>query len=139
LNVFRDKMRQAINHRLLRFLISGGSAAGTEYALFIALHFFLDASHLLFNQSVSFAGGFVVSFLLNRLWVFSSAGTLRGDLFKYTVIAALNLVAGNLAITFLVGSIGQNPLIAKFLVMGMIAAWNYLIFSAFIFKPVSKS
>lgn len=132
-------MRQAINHRLLRFLISGGSAAGTEYALFVALHFLLGASHLLFNQSLSFAGGFVVSFLLNRLWVFSSTGTLSGDLLKYTVIAALNLIAGNVVMTFLVGSIGTNPLIAKVFVMGMIAAWNYLIFSAFIFKPVSKS
>ena len=52
---------------------------------------------------------------------------------RYAVLAAINLLIGNLAITALV-SLGINPYLAKLLVMAMIAAWNYLIFSTHIFK-----
>jgi putative flippase GtrA len=123
-----------MKQRLLRFLISGGSAAAVEYAVFIALQMALSDKWLFANQSLSFGCGFVVSFLLNRHWVFQSHGHMGSELFKYGIVATLNLAAGNLAIFLLVGPADIHPLIAKFLVMGMIAAWNYLIFSRLVFR-----
>lgn len=125
-----------MTQRLLRFLVAGGSAAAVEYAAFFALQFTFGPKWLLVNQSLSFSCGFVVSFLLNRHWVFRSNGEVRHELLKYGIVAAINLAAGNLAIFLLVGPAGIHPLVSKFLVMGMIAAWNYLVFSRLVFsKP----
>lgn len=119
--------------RFLRFLVSGGSAAAVEYAAFLLLQATFGPSWLLASQSLSFACGFAISFLLNRHWVFNSKGKAGQELIKYGIVAGINLAAGNLAILLLVEAAGIHPLIAKFLVMGMIAAWNYLIFSRLVF------
>jgi putative flippase GtrA len=123
-----------MNQPLLRFLISGGSAAATEYAVFIALQIALGGGGLFASQSASFGCGFIVSFLLNRHWVFRSSGRIGSELAKYGVVAAINLGLGNLAIHLLVGPAGIHPLPAKLMVMAMVAAWNYLIFSRLVFR-----
>ncbi|MGV8960573.1 MAG: GtrA family protein [Stenotrophomonas sp.] len=123
-----------MNQRLLRFLISGGSAAGVEYATFIALQLALGSSWLLASQSISFGCGFIVSFALNRRWVFQSSWHLGSELTTYGLVAAINLGLGNLAIYMLTGPAEVHPLLAKFAVMGMIAGWNYRIFSRFVFR-----
>lgn len=123
-----------MNSRVFRFLMSGGSAAAAEYLVFLALQSALGHAPLILNQSFSFACGFVVSFLLNRHWVFQSAGSWTGDLARYGLLAGINLVLGNVAITLLVGPLGLHPLVAKLVVMVMIAAWNYAIFSKVVFR-----
>lgn len=120
--------------RILRFLIAGGSAAATEYLAFIGLQTLLGTDALILSQSFSFACGFVVSFLLNRLWVFQSAGTWTGDLGRYGALAGINLVLGNIVISLLVGPMSLPPLAAKLVVMVLIAVWNYAIFSKIVFR-----
>jgi putative flippase GtrA len=126
-----------MNRRVFRFLLSGGSAAAVEYAAFLGLQLTLGPEWLLLNQSLSFACGFIVSFLMNRHWVFASDGHVGQELAKYGVVAAVNLCAGNVAIHLMVGPAGIHPLLAKFLVMGMIASWNYLIFSRLVFRKAA--
>ncbi len=128
-----------MNNRVVRFLVSGGSAAAAEYLVFVSLQMLLGPDSLLLNQSFSFACGFVVSFVLNRLWVFKSGGTWTGDLMRYGLLAAINLVLGNVAITLLVGPAGLHPLVAKLAVMVLIAAWNYVIFSRVVFRQPEGS
>lgn len=123
-----------MNSRVFRFLLSGGSAAATEYLVFIGLQTMLGPDALILNQSFSFACGFIVSFVLNRLWVFKSGGTWAGDLMRYGLLALINLVLGNVAISLLVGPAGLHPLVAKLAVMVLVAAWNYVIFSRVVFR-----
>lgn len=120
--------------RLLRFLLSGGTAAVVEYTTFILLQSGHGADGLLLSQSVSFACGFIVSFVLNRHWVFRSSGTWGTELTKYGALAAINLVLSNIAISLLVGPLGAPPLLAKLAVMAMVVAWNYVIFSRLVFR-----
>lgn len=127
-------LTSTMNSRVLRFLISGGSAAATEYLVFIALQLIPDQDSLILSQSFSFACGFAVSFVLNRLWVFQSAGTWTGDLARYGALAVINLVLGNIAIGLLVGPAAFHPLVAKLVVMVLIAIWNYVIFSRLVFR-----
>lgn len=121
--------------RFLKFLISGGTAALVEYTVFLLLQNWQGAHWLLASQSISFGCGFLVSFLLNRSWVFKSKGGASSELFRYALLAAINLVASNGAIAVMVNGLGVPVPAAKFLVMGMVAAWNYLIFSRLIFLP----
>lgn len=125
--------------RVFRFLLSGGSAAAAEYAVFIALQLTLGSENLFISQSVSFGSGFIVSFVLNRNWVFRSSGAISNELTKYMVMAAVNLIVGNLLLGLLVGPAELNQYVAKFLVMALIAAWNYLIFSKIVFRKSINS
>lgn len=124
--------------RILKFLVSGGAAALVEYAVFLFLQTAEGPQHLILSQSVSFACGFVVSFLLNRCWVFRSEGRMGGELARYATLAAFNLVASNLALGLMVNALQVPAPLAKFLVMGMVAVWNYVIFSRLVFKPAAK-
>ena len=102
--------------------------------VFILLQMTLGKSWVLASQTVSFACGFIVSFLLNRSWVFRSSGDMKPELLKYILVAGINLFAGNLAILFLTGPAELNQYVSKLLVMMFIAGWNYLIFSKLVFK-----
>lgn len=118
--------------RMLRFLLSGGSAAFIEYAVFLSLQYF--AVGLIIANSVSFFSGFIVSFVLNRAWVFSSNGAIKKQLGLYTVLAAVNFLISNGVLWLLVEPLNVPPPIAKIIAMVMIASWNYILFSKIIFK-----
>jgi len=92
--------------------------------------------YILVIQAVSFLAGFVVSFTLNKTWVFSSknSGRTYHELWKYAVLATANLVISGLFIWLLVDVYDQSAYISKLVVMVVIAAWNYFIFQKIIFK-----
>lgn len=121
--------------RPIKFLISGGSAAIVEYILFLVLLGLME-QYILVIQAVSFLAGFVVSFTLNKTWVFSSknSGRTYHELWKYAVLATANLVISGLFIWLLVDVYDQSAYISKLVVMVVIAAWNYFIFQKIIFK-----
>lgn len=119
---------------LVRFILSGGSAALVEYVAFVSLSGYL-LLNLILSQSISFMAGFLISFTLNRVWVFDARGSsIKGQLVKYSVLAFINLILSNILIHLLVNTLGLNSLFAKFIVMGCVAFWNYIIFSKIIFK-----
>lgn len=122
-------------NRLAKFLVTGGSAATVEYGSFILLTILLSPPVVVSN-SASFFFGFVVSFMLNRTWVFKSKEGARRQLGQYMLLALINLALGNLAIGLLV-SFAVPLLVAKIVTMLLVASWNYLIFSKFIFKSNS--
>ena len=131
----RENNKTATNHRaetrrILRFLLSGGSAAISEYVVFVFLSYVMP---LLVANSISFMVGLLISYGMNRTWVFKSTSAKKQEFLRYIGLAGTNLIASNLLIIMFT-HIGVESLLAKGLVMGMIAAWNYLIFSRFIFK-----
>ncbi|TAH36654.1 GtrA family protein [Candidatus Saccharibacteria bacterium] len=118
--------------RPLRFLIAGGLAACTEYGVFLLLHGL--GLHLLVANSVSFCTGLLVSFTLNKKWVFSSGGKTHLEFIAYAGLAIVNLVLSNILIYIVVNRFGWLPWVAKILTMALIACWNYVIFSRVIFR-----
>lgn len=118
--------------RIMKFLVSGSLAAITEYMSFAVME--KAGIILIASQTISFLCGFVVSFLLNRAWVFKSKEKVSQQLMKYGLLAAINLVLTNLVMNCMVYVLHVNSLIAKISVMVMVAAWNYVIFSKLIFQ-----
>ncbi len=125
--ILKDK-----HFRILRFLVSGGLAAIVEGSSFLLLHH-LKLPIILAN-TVSFLCGLIVSFLMNKLWVFANKGDTSLQLILYFTLAGVNLVLSNLIIWLLVNETPAAPLIAKIFTMIVIAAWNYAFFSKLIFK-----
>lgn len=125
--------------RITKFLISGGLAAAIEYASFLLLHTLFDNQWLIVTQSVSFLLGFVVSFSLNRTWVFVAGGSMKSQLVKYSVLAAINLVLTNILLWLLVERFSIVYWLSKIIIMAMVATWNYVLFSRLIFHSRDRT
>ena len=123
--------------RLLKFLTSGGIAATTEYTSFLLLH---KVGLLLFYaNALSFSCGLVISFLLNKHWVFSHKGAYSKQFVMYATLAVINLIISSVVIVLLVHVFNLPPLVAKLCVMVMVASWNFIIFQKVIFKKTANS
>ena len=118
--------------RGVRFLLAGGSAAITEYCLFIV---FRNAGLMLVvANTLSFLGGLVVSFSINKLWVFTAKGDTPRQFSLYFILAIVNLAISNLLVWLLAEKLDIKALLAKLIVMAVIASWNYIFFSKLIFR-----
>ena len=120
--------------RVSRFLIQGVTAAVVEYVLFVLINLVVGDQWVVVSHVISSIGGFIVSFTLNRMWVFKSTGNPKKQLVKYLILAVINVIIGSLLIKGLVSLAAIDPLIAKFITMVMIAGWNYFIFQKLIFR-----
>jgi len=123
----------AFTRRLLKFLISGTTAAIVEYLTFLLL-FNVCNLYIIEANLISFVFGLITSFILNRRWVFRSDNSIHSDFSRYLTLAIVNSILGSLLLSLLVGGLSVAPYIAKLIVMITIAIWNYIIFSKFIFK-----
>jgi len=120
------------SRKIVKFVISGGMAAGTEFTIFFILHslgLLLIASHVL-----SFLCGLGVSFTLNKRWVFSHKGKGTSQFAAYTLLALVNLTLGSGLIILLNDGFNIPTLLSKVLVMAIIATWNFIIYERIIFK-----
>lgn len=114
----------------------GTLAFVAEYISFFLL---ISATpQLLVAQSLSFLIGLAVSFHGNRSLTFNQSDSYklggRSQLWRYLLLALFNLLLTNVLIYSIVNHLVIDPVFAKLFVMGLVVAWNYLIFSKFIFK-----
>lgn len=136
----RTTVEKIVSQKPVRFLIAGGSAAAVEYAVFLVMMLLSSAAaFVVVSQIASYLCGFVVSFWLQRNWVYKSAGPLKKELTKYLLLALINLLLSGGVIWLLVDVGSVQPFIAKIIVMIMVAAWNYVIFGKIIFRPTQKT
>lgn len=126
--------------RIFRFIISGGLAAGTEYAVFLGLSLLLGraTASLVAAQVMSFTAGLFVSFYLNKHWSFQSKGPMKQEFIRYVMLAIINLCLSTIVLWALVTLCAASPWVAKIVVMAMIASWNFVLFDRVVFASRSK-
>ena len=128
--------KKLIKNRQFRVYVCVGSSAFViEYVIFTILNH-LDV-YVAVSQSTSFLAGFVISFLGSRLLTFKSASfalSQSSQLWRYMMLAAVNLLLSNIVIYVLIQGLHIYPSVSKILVMAMIILWNYAIFSRIIFR-----
>jgi putative flippase GtrA len=126
-----------IVRQLAKFGASGGLTVAADYSTFALLH--TIGAPLLLATVLSLLAGFVVSFTLNRQWVFNAgAGKgqkgVRKQLVLYAALFIVNTATAYLMIDFLQRS-GLSAYIAKIISMIFITAWNFFIYKKIIFRP----
>lgn len=131
----KDKLSKAKEDQRVRYLATGLTSYVFEYSLFLAL---MAVTNMLFlANSLSFLGGFFLSFYLHKKWSFGGGEhkhKTHAQFGGYALLAATNLVLTNILIGLMVDSWHIKPFIAKFLVMLCIVVWNYAIMSKLLFK-----
>ena len=129
--------RTNIQSRFTLYIAVGMSAFLVEYFAFILLN--AMGQVLITSQTLSFVGGLIVSFTGNRKLTFGGKNidyALSGasQMWRYLLLAVINLVLSNVMIHVLVDDMGIGALVAKVLVMASVVAWNFVIFNKIIFR-----
>jgi putative flippase GtrA len=127
-------MKQRVfNARIIKFIGCGCLSASTEFLVFIAIAQFMPAY---FSALVSFLCGLMVSFLLNKVFVFKSDAKKRDATKEASKFLVLGLINSQISSGITVGlvTIIANGTVVKIITMIVIAVWNYVIMSKLIFK-----
>lgn len=126
-----------LSRRFMMYVLIGIVAFTVEYVVFVGLFHVINS--LIVAQSLSFISGLLISFFGNKNVTFNSTEQYQlssvSQLWRYLVLALTNLLLSNLVIQLLVQYIPAE--IAKLFVMGVIIAWNYIIFNRVIFKKTN--
>lgn len=116
-----------------RFLVVGGTSVVVDSGLLWVLHGVLGL-WLSPATALAFLAGFVVNFVLNRQWAFTSSsnGRLRHQFAKYLALVAVNLLITVLMVKVLT-ALGVMYLVAKIFTTAVLSTANYFISRKYIF------
>jgi putative flippase GtrA len=126
--------------RVLRFLVSGGSAASVNLVvLFVAVTEF--GMWYIAGAVVSFFVSFIVSFLMQKFWTFRDSSIIdtKEQLVEYLSVALINLCLGTTSLYVLVEYGGLHYMFAQFLTMGAVAVLSYFVYKHLIFHQKSDN
>ena len=120
--------------QLSRYLVTGFTAFGIEYGLYILLFKWVGLHYILASVIV-YALVFWFSFIINRIWSFKSKGSIKKQFVQYGLLFLFNLVVSNIFLMQLFTDVlGIDPLFSPFLKMACVVCWNFLIYKFIIYK-----
>ncbi len=137
-NVWQIKDERYAKHvKLVRFVISGGSATLVNLgSLFSLTHFF----HIwyLFSAMVSFLISFSVSFFLQKFWTWRdvSRDTMHKQAGVFFLVMICGLLINTTLLYVLVEFLHFHYLMAQLLIGILIAFFNYTMYQKFIFHKI---
>lgn len=122
--------------RILKFLISGGSAAVVDLG---TLYVLTDIFHLwyLLSAVLAFIAAFAISFSLQKFWTFDDPSTdvLHTQLALYLLLALVGLGVNTFCMYLLVDHAELHYIFAQILTSAFIAVGNFFAYKHIIFKP----
>ncbi len=120
--------------QILRYLVTGFTAFGIEYGLYVLL-LKIWHMHYIVASVLVYALVFWFVFLTNRYWSFKSEGSIKRQLFQYCLLFAFNLVVANVFLmAFLTDTLGVSEYLSPMLKMACMVCWNFLIYKYLIYK-----
>jgi putative flippase GtrA len=133
----RGGMSQVLRTRQVKFLAAGALTVIADYSAFFVSYGVMHVD-LAVATVASFLAGLVVSFGLNKLWVFESGGNSLSrsvrQLLSYGVLLLFNIAFTYYFIAGLQDLYGLDPRISKPLAILITTAWNYVIYGRVIFR-----
>ncbi|MSU73823.1 GtrA family protein [Candidatus Kaiserbacteria bacterium] len=121
--------------RLVRFVISGGTATAVNLGiLFLLTHIF--GLWYLTSSIIAFMVAFFVSFTLQKFWTFEDASRsrLRSQAIIYFLIILFDLGVNTALMYFFVEHLHLHYLIAQLISGVMIAVMNYFSYKHLVFR-----
>lgn len=124
------------NHRIARFLFSGGMAVFTNIGLlFLLVHVF----HLyyLFSSIISFTTATFVSFSLQKFFTFNdqSRGNMRKQALLYFGFQVFNLGVNTLFMYLEVEKLHIHYIVAQALIIVVMTIYNFFVYKHLVFTP----
>lgn len=122
-------------NKILKFLISGSAAAGTNLFILYAITEWFGIWYLL-SSVISFVIAFFVSFTLQKFWTFKDNSTdkIHKQATIYFGYALLGVIVNTIFVYTLVELLGAHYFVAQFISSGLIAVANFFVYRYFIFN-----
>lgn len=122
-------------YRLLRYLISGGTAAAANIGLLFLFVQFLGI-HYLSASITAFIASIAVSFTMQKFWTFQDASLREAPMQfgRYLFVLFANLALNTLLMYLLVDGAGLWYLYAQVLATGVVAVAGYFGYRHFVFR-----
>jgi putative flippase GtrA len=138
--VSRGRIQALLDAPLVKFLVAGLLTVVVDYgtfsAAFVVLHLDLRVATV-----ASYTSGVVVSFLLNKIWVFDSRGNSgtqdMRQLLLYGLLLGLNILFTYCFIVGMEDLWGIDPRLSKLISIGIVAASNYVLYRRVVFAERS--
>ena len=128
-------MNQERWYKLLRYLVSGGSAAVVTIG---SLYLFKSVFHVWYLTSsiIGYGLGFFVSFTLQKFWTFShkSLDNIHHEVLLFLSIGLINLGINTFFMYLFVDIAHVHYILSEILVAGLIAVLSFPIYGKIIFK-----
>jgi putative flippase GtrA len=116
--------------RFLGFVVAGGIATVVNYTIFAVL--LLAGLHYLAASAIGYVSGIVVSFIINRRYVFRSIAAPGPQLVRYAAAYGVALFA-QLALLELLVRLSIPPLLANGVALVIVVIGNYFLVSRVVF------
>ncbi len=126
----------AFRHRtIVKFIISGGTAAFVDLVLIYALTDLFGLWYLL-SAILAFLVAFVVSFCMQKFWAFRDTDLSRAhrQLISYLFVGVTNLFLNTFLVYVFVDIIGIWYFFAQIIASGLIALGSFFIYKHLIFS-----
>lgn len=126
--------KKLASHSAAKYFIVGLGASGSDYVLLVFSYYVLGFP-LKLSTTLGFFTGFLISFTINKKWVFAGEQhkNTRRQAAEYLLLLGFNYVFTVWAVSLL-NNHGLGPAISKVMVLAVIMCWNYALFRWFIFK-----
>lgn len=120
--------------RLIKYVISGGTAAITDLSLLFVFYEVLEIN-VVVAATLAFIAAFFVSFYLQKFWTFrdNSKDKMKRQMFVYFAVGAANTLVNAWSMDLLVNSWHVWYLLAQVIASGTIALYSFIIYKFFIF------
>lgn len=120
--------------QIVRYLITGFTAFGAEYGLYILLYR-VWGWHYIAASTVVYAIMFWFVFIINRNWSFQSEGNIKKQVVQYGLLFLFNLTVANIVLMYLfIDILGISAYLSPILKMSCVVCWNFLIYKFIIYK-----
>lgn len=138
LTSFHDQAEAVLGERafkLVRYLISGGTAAASNFiTLFLLVHF--GGMYYLYASILAFIMSIAVSFTMQKFWTFRDRPVhdVHAQFARYLIVILSNLLLNTALIYLLVEKFGVWYLFAQILATAVIAVTGYFGYRHFVFR-----
>ncbi len=138
--------KKAMEHKGVRYIISGGTATGIDViSFFIMFNYILNKENLqlghmqvgahIASLCVSFTLGLITNFLITKYFVFNESNIRGREQFvRYVLVAAITFVGNYFMMKLLVDVFAIWPTLARLIAVGTIAVLSYRLHKVFTFK-----
>jgi len=150
-NNLKPKISSLFNHKIIRYIISGGVATLVDIVFyFITYNFILKKQEVNFKTFtisahiasliLSYSVGMILNFLITKYFVFQNNTTKkREEIGKYLLVSAVVFLGNYLMMKILVEVLKVFPTPARTISAGLVAFGSFYIHRTFTFKQKSAN
>lgn len=111
--------------QFLKYAVVGLCSSLTTYGLFLILYRIGGVQYLA-ASGVSYCGGLVGSFLMNKEWTFRVGGAVEGMLVRFALMHGVSMGMNVGSLQFLTVSLGVVPELGQLTALGCAGVLNFL-------------